>query len=93
MLPVTTVPRPRTDLGGWLLPAARRWHAAEDTAAAVRAVLTDLATVLPASASASVTLLGTGRRPGAPAGARPAPAPDPAPAPPPGGPPPAPRAG
>ncbi|SHG29360.1 GAF and ANTAR domain-containing protein [Geodermatophilus nigrescens] len=72
MLPVTTVPRPRTDLGGWLLPATRRWHAAEDPDAAVRAVLDDLATVLPVSASASVTLLGTGRRPGAPAGTRPA---------------------
>lgn len=67
MLPVTTtVPRPRADLSGWLLSAARRWHAAEDLPAAVRAVLDDVATLLPPGASASVTLLGNGGRPVAP---------------------------
>ncbi|MGY1650693.1 ANTAR domain-containing protein [Geodermatophilus sp. SYSU D01119] len=69
---VPTVPRPRTDLTAWLLPATRRWHAAEDLDAAVHAVLDDLVTLLPPTASASVTLLGPGRRPVAPAGARPA---------------------
>ena len=68
MLPAPTVPRPRPDLTGWLLPAVRRWHAAGDVDAAVRAVLADLAPALPAAASASVTLLGTGRRPVPPAG-------------------------
>ncbi|SNS20890.1 ANTAR domain-containing protein [Geodermatophilus saharensis] len=68
MHPVTTVPRPRPDLAGWLLAAARRWHAAEDPEAAVRAVLDDVATLLPPDASVALTLLGTGRRPVAPQG-------------------------
>ncbi|MGY1672283.1 ANTAR domain-containing protein [Geodermatophilus sp. SYSU D00710] len=62
------VPRPRPDLAAWLLGAARRWHAADDPATAVRAVLEDVAALLPAGASASLTLLGTGRRPLPPEG-------------------------
>ncbi|MGY1698390.1 ANTAR domain-containing protein [Geodermatophilus sp. SYSU D00766] len=62
------VPRPRPELTGWLLAAARRWHAAEDPDAAVRAVLDDVATLLPPGSSVSLTLLGTGRRPVPPRG-------------------------
>jgi hypothetical protein len=67
---IPTVPAARSDsdLGGWLLAAARRWHATGDAAAAVRAVAGDLAAVLPESCSVAVTLLGPGRVPLAPAG-------------------------
>jgi hypothetical protein len=66
----TTVPAPRSDpdLAGWLLDAARRWHAAGDPAAAVRAVTGDLAAALPSTCSVAVTLLGPGRVPLAPVG-------------------------
>ncbi len=70
MRPVTTTvphPRVRPD-SAWLLAATRRWHAAADAPTAVRAVLTDVAALLPAGASASLTLLGTGRRPVEPQG-------------------------
>ncbi|MBM7808819.1 hypothetical protein JOD57_004656 [Geodermatophilus bullaregiensis] len=66
MHPATTtvpVPRTRLDLAGWLLGAARRWHAAPDADAAVRAVVGDLAALLPAGATVSATLLAAGRRP------------------------------
>ncbi len=63
----TTVPVTEPEqLACWLVTAARRWHAAEDPGATVRAVLADVATLLPPGASVSVTLLGTGRRPVAP---------------------------
>ncbi len=73
MHPATTtvpVPRPRADLAGRLLAAARRWHAAPDLDAAVRAVVEDVPPLLPAGASVAVTLAGTGRRPDAPVASR-----------------------
>ncbi|PWW23933.1 ANTAR domain-containing protein [Geodermatophilus normandii] len=68
---IPTVPAAWSDPdpgGGWLLDAARRWHAAGDAAAAARTVAGDLAAVLPSSCSVAVTLLGPGRMPLAPAG-------------------------
>ncbi|WP_369258655.1 GAF and ANTAR domain-containing protein [Geodermatophilus amargosae] len=69
--PVPT-PRSEPDLAGWLLDAARRWHAAGDAVAAGRAVAGDLAAVLPPACSVAVTLLGPGRVPLVPAGGGPA---------------------
>jgi hypothetical protein len=66
----TTVPTPRPDpdLTAWLLDAARRWHASGDLDGAVRAVVGDLAAVLPAACGVGITLLGPGRAPLAPVG-------------------------
>ncbi|PRY50005.1 ANTAR domain-containing protein [Geodermatophilus tzadiensis] len=66
MLPTTTRPHllgSRPDLDDWLAAAAARWHAADDAGAAVRAVVTDLAALLPADAGVSVVLRGAGHRP------------------------------
>ncbi|GAB3322169.1 hypothetical protein GCM10027451_44590 [Geodermatophilus aquaeductus] len=67
-IPSLPAARSDSDPGGWLLDAARRWHAAGDVAAAVRAVAADLAAALPATCSVAVTLLGPGRVPLEPAG-------------------------
>ncbi len=69
---VTTlvVPRSSLDLTGWLLGAARDWHAAEDLDTAVQAVAGDLAAVLPPACSVAVTLRRSGQTPAEPVGSR-----------------------